>query len=220
MLTEVCSNMNIKPDDILYSPQLVQQRHDGVYLLIDPALPNWASVNSFGSAVIRACDGRHTLNEIASNLAGSFSAGDIVAFVNQAVAAGFISTMPYISPEYRGREHAIAPAKLEELWINTNNSCPLSCKHCLVDGGTETTSPMTTVELKKLVDEAIELGTKRIYFTGGDPFLRKDILTLIDYVAAKVQLVVLTSGVLIRQATATRMKSAANNNLMLQVSLE
>ncbi|MDO8578007.1 MAG: radical SAM protein [Dehalococcoidales bacterium] len=212
--------MNIRPDDILYSPQLVQHTRNGVYLLIDPASPNWASVNSFGSAVIRGCDGRHTLDEIASSVSGNSPADDVAAFAEQAAEAGFISTTPDISPAYRGRKYAIAPAKLEELWINTNNSCPLSCKHCLVDGGKEKAGPMTTAELKDLVDEAIELGAKRIYFTGGDPFLRKDILPLIKYVTAKVPLVVLTSGVLIKGETAARIKSAANDRLMLQISLE
>ena len=211
---------NIKPDDILYSPQLVQQQRNGVYLLIDPASPNWATMNSFGSAVIRACDGRHTLDEITNSLSGNSPADDVAAFAERAADAGFISTTPDISPAYRGRNYAIAPAKLEEIWINTNNSCPLSCKHCLVDGGKEKASPMTTAELKQMVDEAIELGVKRVYFTGGDPFLRKDILPLIKYVTARVQLVVLTSGVLINRETAAGIRSATNDRLMLQISLE
>jgi MoaA/NifB/PqqE/SkfB family radical SAM enzyme len=41
-----------------------------------------------------------------------------------------------------------------------------------------------------------------------------------EYVTARVQLVVLTSGVLIDRETAARIKLAANGNLMLQISLE
>lgn len=214
--------MKIEPDDILYSPESVQQQRNGVYLLIDPSSPNWASMNAHGAAIIRRCDGHSTLKEIAdsvSNTAG-VSAADVALFVNEAAEAGFIATTPDLTPAYKGRADAIAPAKLEELWINTNNSCPLSCKHCLVDGGSEQVSPMTTTEIERLVDEAIGLGTKRIYFTGGEPFLRKDLLQLIEYVTERVHLVVLTSGVLITKEITERIKSAANGNLLLQVSLE
>jgi len=33
----------IEEASILYSPQLVQQERGGIYLLIDPLEPNWAS---------------------------------------------------------------------------------------------------------------------------------------------------------------------------------
>ena len=214
--------MKIEPDDILYSPKPVQQQRDGVYLLIDPASPNWASMNAPGAAIIRRCDGHSTLKEITASLSSTagISAADITLFVKEAAEARFIATTPDLTPAYKGRADAIAPAKLEELWINTNNSCPLSCRHCLVDGGTEPVSPMTTAEIQRLVDEAISLGTKRIYFTGGEPFLRKDLLQLIEYVTARIQLVVLTSGVLITEEIGERIKSVANGNLLLQVSLE
>ena len=214
--------MKIEPDDILYSPESVQQQRNGVYLLIDPASPNWASMNAPGAAIIRRCDGHNTLKEIADSVSGTsgVSAADVALFVNEAAEAGFIATAPNLTPAYKGRAEAIAPAKLEELWINTNNSCPLSCRHCLVDGGTEHVSPMTTAEIQRLVDEAIGLGAKRIYFTGGEPFLRKDLLQLVEYVAERMQLVVLTSGVLITKEIAERIKAIANGNLLFQVSLE
>lgn len=214
--------ISIKQDDILYSPQLVQLQRNDVHLLIDPASPNWASVNGLGSLIIRRCNGMNTLAEVTENVRdiSNVHLADIKRFISNAIDAGMISTIPDLSPAYPGRSLAIAPNLLEELWINTNVSCPLRCRHCLVDGGSEPVPPLTTNEIKNLVDDGLALGVKRIYFTGGDPFLRKDLLDLVSYVTARVQLVVLTSGVLITEDIAKRLSRASHRNLLIQVSLE
>ncbi|MBI2854750.1 MAG: radical SAM protein [Chloroflexi bacterium] len=212
----------VEQNTILYSPNIVQQERDGVYLLIDPSAPNWMSTNEIGSRVVRRCDGRHTLREIADSLHAEtgLAPKDTEAFVRKAVEACFVATCPSMSPAYRGRAQAIAPGRLEELWVHTNNSCPLRCKHCLVDGGAETVSPLATGEIKGLVDEALSLGVGRVYFTGGDPFMRKDILELVEWVTPRAQLVVLTSGVLLTDEIVQRLSSANPGSLLVQVSLE
>jgi radical SAM protein with 4Fe4S-binding SPASM domain len=209
----------MEADDLLYSPQMVQQQKDKIFLMIDPAAPNWASVNSLGSQILRNCDGRHTLREIAREFS-SIPSGQVADFMRQAAKAGFIATSPDLKPAYGGRSKAIAPDRLEELWISTNNECPLRCRHCLVNGGVEQSAPMSTLEIKGLVDQAVKLGAHRTYFTGGEPFLRKALVQLIDYVTQRMQLVVLTSGVLVTPEMAARMKAHSHNNLLVQISLE
>jgi len=224
---ETCkANLNnvlrARESSVLYSPELVQFDREGVCLLIDPAAPNWISTNSAGSIVIRNCDGRRTLKEISVNLQNTcgFKKSDITRFINRMVEAGLIQTNPDLAPSYTKRSDYIFPSVLEELWINTNNSCPLHCIHCLVDSGRENATIMTTAEIQKLIDEAISIGVRRIYFTGGEPFLRKDIFSLIEYVTKRIQLVILTSGVLISPENAARLKGISNDNLVMQVSLE
>ncbi|MBI2859392.1 MAG: radical SAM protein, partial [Chloroflexi bacterium] len=212
----------VRKDDILFSPAMVQQRLDGVCLIIDPSSPNWASTNPIGSSLIRSCDGHRTAGEIGSEFARrhGLQVQDVDRFIDQAIEIGFVSTAPDVVPAYPGRAAAIAPDQLEELWINTNNSCPLRCRHCLVDGGIEPVRPLTAQEIQRLVDEAISLGVKRFYFTGGEPFLRKDLFSLIKYVTDRADLVVLTSGVLLSREKAARLKSIANGRVLMQVSLE
>ena len=227
MKNETCENIidtshRIGQESILYSPAIVQHERDNVCLLIDPVSPNWASTNMLGSAIIRRCDGRHTLREVAewANLEYGLPANFILEFIEMSAQAGFISETPDLSPPYPGRSQVIAPAALEELWIYTNNSCPLRCKHCLVDGGTESASTMSAAAIKKLVDDALALGAGRIYFTGGEPFMRKDLLELSEYATARAQLVILTSGVLMTDDLARTLASLPKGNLIVQVSLE
>src|SRR3989304_222328 len=118
MVTAKNPGTRIEADSILYAPGVVQQQQEGVYLLIDPAAPNWVSTNGLGSQVIRRCDGRHTLREVAEGLGHELElkARDIVQFIHQAVEAGILSTSPDLAPAYRGRADAIGCEKLEELW--------------------------------------------------------------------------------------------------------
>ncbi|MDO8751712.1 MAG: radical SAM protein [Dehalococcoidia bacterium] len=222
MVTTAIPGTLIEADSILYAPSVVQQQREGVCLLIDPAAPNWVSTNGLGSQVVRRCDGRHTLGEIVESLSHELElkAWDLVHFIHQAVGAGILSTGPDLAPAYRGRAEAIGPEKLEELWITTNLSCPLRCKHCLVNAGVKPPRPMTTAEIEKLVDDAVALGVKRIYFTGGEPLLRRDLFALVEYVTARAQLVVLTSGVLVSEEKVAKLKALDNGNLLVQVSLE
>ncbi|MEK7777481.1 MAG: PqqD family peptide modification chaperone, partial [Chloroflexota bacterium] len=182
MVTAAIPGTRIEADSILYAPRVVQQQREGVCLLIDPAAPNWVSTNGLGSQVVRRCDGRHTLGEIVESLSHELElkAWDIVHFIHQAVEAGILSTSPDLAPAYRGRAEAIGPEKLEELWITTNLSCSLRCKHCLVNAGIKPPRPMTTAEIEKLVDDAVALGVKRVYFTGGEPLLRRDLFALVE----------------------------------------
>ncbi|NIT14587.1 MAG: radical SAM protein, partial [Candidatus Dadabacteria bacterium] len=55
---------------------------------------------------------------------------------------------------------------------------------------------LTTQVLKDLIDQAKKIGVHRYYFTGGEPFIRRDIFELIDYITSDqyTELIVLTNG--------------------------
>lgn len=83
---------------------------------------------------------------------------------------------------------------------NTTCRCNLKCKHCYnyFDSRSAIKSELSTNEAKKMISEAIKLGTKSILFTGGEPLLRKDLFELINYAKEKDLLVFLaTNGTLI-----------------------
>lgn len=216
----------ITEGSMLFSPQYVQHEKEGTYLLIDPISPNWISTNNIGSQIVRMCDGRHTLNEIAGRIGDDHNIGldqarlDSRRFLERLLESDFVSEAPALKPPYLGRSEAIAPGKLSEIWIYTNNDCNLSCLHCLVSASGRQSATMTTTQIKDLVAEAKHLGANRVYFTGGEPFLREDILDLVEHVTRDVQLVILSNGILLDDSLVGELKSRANNNLIVQVSLE
>jgi MoaA/NifB/PqqE/SkfB family radical SAM enzyme len=70
------------------------------------------------------------------------------------------------------------------------------------------------------VDEAVALGFKNIYFTGGEPFLLVDIFEMLAYSSVRIQTTVLTNGMLFRGKRLKRLLDIQNENLTLQISLD
>lgn len=64
--------------------------------------------------------------------------------------------------------------------ITTN--CNLKCSGCHANGGEKTNDEMTTKDAERVIDRLAEVNDfKMIVFTGGEPFLRKDLFHLIRY---------------------------------------
>jgi len=68
----------------------------------------------------------------------------------------------------------------EMLQIMLTSRCNLKCRICEA-WKKHFESELTTEEIKSLIDQAIKMQIKSIYFTGGEALLRKDIFELIDY---------------------------------------
>ena len=212
---------------LLYSPEKIYlEENNGLYLLLDPESPNWISTNEVGADIIRRCDGRKTLQEVALEVSNKWKVGtgkvikDATPFISMSIKKGFLSLYPDIKPSYRGRGSIIAPSILEELWFYTNGDCNLNCAHCLVEGGPQVQKKgLPLSRIKGLIDEALDLGLKRIYLTGGEPFLRPDIFELIDYVSKRTQTVILTNGTLMNKAF-RKISALRDRNILFQVSLE
>ncbi len=73
---------------------------------------------------------------------------------------------------------------LDTLWFNTGTLCNLSCENCYIESGPRNDSLvyLTTEDVQPFLDEIQDynLGTKRISFTGGEPFLNKDMMPIIE----------------------------------------
>ncbi|MFH1652473.1 MAG: radical SAM protein [Pseudomonadota bacterium] len=64
-------------------------------------------------------------------------------------------------------------------------ACNAHCKHCYTNAGKKTLGEHTTQEVKNILDELTKLGAYKIFFTGGEPFLRKDIVEILEYAHEK-----------------------------------
>lgn len=73
---------------------------------------------------------------------------------------------------------------------------------------------------KRLVSEAVELGFSEVFFTGGEPFILNDIYEMLRFSSALVKTTVLTNAMLLRNARLDKVCEIANDNLILQVSLD
>lgn len=112
------------------------------------------------------------------------------------------------------------------LWLQvTGTLCNLACRHCFNSSGPRDPwlRPLDAATVLAYLGEAERLGVRDVYFTGGEPFLRRDIFTLLDAALAVAPTTVLTNGTLIDGAVADRLAAAAASSpysLEIRVSLD
>lgn len=115
---------------------------------------------------------------------------------------------------------------LQALWFQvTGTLCNLECVHCFI-----ACSP-TNHQLKFLqpetvyryLDEATRLGVREIYFTGGEPFLHKQLLSILARALHVAPTTVLTNGTLITPPVAdalAALQAESQYTLEIRVSLD
>ncbi len=77
----------------------------------------------------------------------------------------------------------IQPDSLKELWFHTGTICNLNCPFCLEGSkpGDNRLNYITFADAKTFIDEALGLGVEKFSFTGGEPFVVKGLIQILDY---------------------------------------
>ena len=121
----------------------------------------------------------------------------------------------------------VAPfVRLSALWIQlTGTWCNLECTHCLNASGPKEPwlQPLDVETARRAIADAERLGVKEIYFTGGEPFLHRHILPLLEQSLTVAPTTVLTNGTVITPAIADALAAlgtAAAYSLEIRVSLD
>lgn len=213
---------------VLHTPALTFLERDKIHLAIDGDGPNWLATDARGERILRLVDGRRTVNEVVRDYAAATGTEllkawmHVTSFVDAARRQGLISDAPLSRPPYRGRLAEGEPRGLAELWLHTNNSCNLTCTHCLVSSHPKAERGLETAKLEGLIDQAHGLGVHRFYFTGGEPFVRDDLTALIERVTVKhaSELIILTNATLFAGAKAKKLAKLDRDRVRFQVSLD
>lgn len=84
-----------------------------------------------------------------------------------------------------GSERAwVGLERLETLWFNTGTLCNIECRRCYIDSSpvNDRLSYLTAAEVAGFLNEIaeLELETRQIGFTGGEPFLNPEFLSMIE----------------------------------------
>lgn len=209
-------------DSVLYAPKNVVTKGTGeAYLLLDPDTPNWIVVNAVGKDILTLCDGTRTVKETTKTLCEKHhepyegSIDSVLTFVNGAKKNRFLREDPFPPSSRVDKENA----PLVDLWINVTNKCNLRCIHCHLSSGTALENEMTKKEIIRVIDEARDLGVRNLTISGGEPLVRNDILSIVEYAHEQNidRITVVTNGTLITNETAEKFSKL---NVDVQVSLD
>jgi MoaA/NifB/PqqE/SkfB family radical SAM enzyme len=98
----------------------------------------------------------------------------------------------------KGEKRAkVAIEQLETLWINTGTLCNLACPSCYIESSptNDALAYLTLAEAEDYFDQAALLGARVIGFTGGEPFMNRDMLAMMRSALARgFELLVLTNA--------------------------
>ena len=66
------------------------------------------------------------------------------------------------------------------VWWDITNACNLQCKQCYSSSHRRTPDELTTKEAIDILNQLANIGVFFVYFLGGEPFMRRDFLVLLD----------------------------------------
>lgn len=103
--------------------------------------------------------------------------------------------------------------------IRLTKGCNLSCPHCYVNGGEPLKNELSTEEIKDIINQLTELKVFYIFFTGGEPFTRPDIVEILNYTHKKgIGISISTNGTAINERLLKKILHIPFN--LFQVSLD
>ena len=108
---------------------------------------------------------------------------------------------------------------LESVVFEITDKCNLNCRHCLNRPDCENIE--TEYEkIEYVVEKVATYGTKKVYFSGGEPLLHKDLFRIISLCDRykDIEFIITTNGLLLTEEIISAVKQ--RSNLLLQFSID
>jgi uncharacterized Fe-S cluster-containing radical SAM superfamily protein len=121
------------------------------------------------------------------------------------------------------RRASVTLRRLDTLWINTGTLCNLACASCYIESSptNDALVYMTLAEAEAFLNEAQALGTREIGFTGGEPFMNREVPAMIEAALARgFEVLVLTNAMRPMRRFEARLALLAGPKLTMRVSLD
>ncbi len=120
----------------------------------------------------------------------------------------------------------VSLGSLDTLWFQVGGTvCNLACTHCFVSCSptNHTHEMMSLAEIVPYLEEGAGLGVKEYYFTGGEPFLNREMEQILEKTLTFGPATVLTNGLLLDPERCTRLQqiaAASDYSLDFRVSMD
>jgi molybdenum cofactor biosynthesis enzyme MoaA len=121
---------------------------------------------------------------------------------------------------------AVSLAHLDDLWFQVGGTlCNLECRHCFISCSphNHTFGFLGLETVRKALKKSVNLGVKEYYFTGGEPFLNPDMVSILELTLHYGPATVLTNGTVFKDQWLARLvaaESASPYSLEFRVSID
>ena len=126
-----------------------------------------------------------------------------------------------------GREFPFVPSvSLDTLWFQVAGTiCNLKCTHCFISCSPTNHSHemLTLAQVRERLAEAVPLGVREYYFTGGEPFLNPEIFPILEETLRQGPASVLTNGLFLTPERCRRLRELfeeSEYSLDIRVSID
>ena len=115
---------------------------------------------------------------------------------------------------------------LDTLWFQVAGTiCNITCTHCFISCSPKNHAHemLSLADVEARLDEARTLGVREYYFTGGEPFLNRDMIPILAATLRQGPATVLTNGLLLRKEICRQLRGladASEYSLDIRVSLD
>jgi radical SAM protein with 4Fe4S-binding SPASM domain len=112
---------------------------------------------------------------------------------------------------------------MRSMWWEITLNCNLRCRHCYLHDtlrgpNEELTDEVTTEQCLNIIDQLDEAHVFTVEVVGGEPFIRKDIMTILNYMGEKkFWTTVDTNGTLVDEKTAKDLADTGINRLCVSL---
>ncbi len=119
-----------------------------------------------------------------------------------------------------------ALAHLDDLWFQVAGTlCNLECRHCFISCSPHNHAFgfLDLESVRRVLDESVGLGVKEYYFTGGEPFLNRDMVPILELTLRYGPATVLTNGTIFKDKWLERLsraEAASPYSLEFRVSID
>jgi len=229
--------LNIVPDK--YSFITVRREKSGGFLF-NPYLFNEVPLNETEIRILELCNGFLLVKDIINTISDEFflSGKDAETLTINALnnfskhfainckqekRAGEFKIKKNVSKgkcKGQDRTHGIYhySAPLSVIFEITHR-CNLGCKHCLVDAGKPLENELSLKEIKKIIDQLVEMKVFNVNFGGGEPFLRDDFFDILEYASkSNIGIVFSTNGFLVNDEVLDKLENI--KTFAVQISVD
>lgn len=195
---------------------VIERSRNGRFLLLHPSLPRFAVVNETGKFIASLCDGENTVAQIIKATAGHYGidqgrvSSDVELFLEQLDVSGMLN-----SPATAQR--VVEARTVKRIHLTITGRCNLRCSHCGAVRVLNAEDQLSTADVKGIIDQLEGKPEASIAITGGEPFLRNDLVEVVRYSSDRIKTIVSTNASLITVETA---KELAPLPVTFQVSLD
>ncbi len=131
-----------------------------------------------------------------------------------------------LSPSPGGVYPFVPSVSLDTLWFQVAGTlCNLKCTHCFISCSptNHNHEMLTLAQVREKLEEAIPLGVREYYFTGGEPFMNPEMLAILEETLRQGPASVLTNGLLLTPERCRRLKRLSDESeysLDIRISID